>query len=54
LAKVFLYEMTLSDILIHLGEERERYFNAVAPPVVQSSNFVFESVAAMRAAFAEN
>jgi cystathionine beta-lyase/cystathionine gamma-synthase len=53
LAKVFLYEMTLSDILIHLGEERERYFNAVAPPVVQSSNFVFESVAAMRAAFAD-
>ncbi|MEO6967461.1 MAG: aminotransferase class V-fold PLP-dependent enzyme [Rhodanobacteraceae bacterium] len=35
-------------ILNHLGEERGRYFNAVAPPVLQSSIFCFDSVAAMR------
>ncbi|MEO7149461.1 MAG: aminotransferase class I/II-fold pyridoxal phosphate-dependent enzyme [Rhodanobacteraceae bacterium] len=35
-------------ILNHLGEERGRYFNAVAPPVLQSSIFCFDSVAEMR------
>ncbi len=36
-------------ILNHLGEERGRYFNAVAPPILQSSIFCFDSVDAMRA-----
>jgi len=36
--------MELSYILNHLGEERSDYFNAVSPPIIQSSNFVFESV----------
>ncbi len=36
--------MHLSDILNHLGEDRQRYFNAVSPPVIQSSNFVFDSI----------
>ena len=41
----------LSYILNHLGEDRERYFGAVAPPIVQSSIFAFPSVDAMRAGF---
>lgn len=40
--------MTLSHILNQLGEERETYDGAVAPPVVQSSNFAYPTVAAMR------
>ncbi len=36
--------MDLSYILNHLGEERSNYFNAVSPPIIQSSNFVFDSV----------
>lgn len=45
--------MELSDILNHLGEERERYFNAIAPPIVQSSNFAFRDLDAFRKAFAD-
>ena len=45
--------MTISEILTHLGEDREHYFQAVAPPVVQSSNFVFPDLAAFRAAFSD-
>lgn len=40
-----------SHILTHLGEDRKLYFNAVAPPVIQTSNFAFNSVEEMRAAF---
>ena len=43
----------LSDILTHLGEERDQYFNAVSPPVIQSSNFVFPDLKAFRDAFAD-
>lgn len=43
----------LSHILNHLGEERELYFNAVSPPVIQSSNFVFPDLESFRAAFAD-
>lgn len=43
--------MELSYILNELGEEREDYFNAVAPPIIQTSNFAFKSVAALRDAF---
>ena len=39
----------LSTILNHLGEERELGYHAVVPPVVQSGNFSYPSVAAMRA-----
>ena len=41
--------MDLSYILNELGEERDQYFNAIAPPIIKSSNFTFPSVAAMRA-----
>ena len=40
----------LSHILNHLGEERENYFNAVSPPVIQSSNFAFNSFSEFREA----
>ncbi len=43
--------MMLSYILNELGEDREQYFNAVSPPIVQTSNFTFEKVADFRAAF---
>ncbi len=41
--------MDLSWILTHLGEERERGYDAVVPPIVQSGNFTYPTVAAMRA-----
>ncbi len=43
--------MDLSYILTELGEDRAQYFNAVAPPIVQTSNFAFETVADLRRAF---
>ena len=39
----------LSHLLNHLGEERELGYHAVVPPVVQSGNFAYTTVAAMRA-----
>lgn len=44
--------MELSYILNELGEEREHYFNAVAPPIIQTSNFTFNDVADFRKALA--
>lgn len=35
--------MNLTEILTHLGEEREEYFNSVAPPIMQSSNFTYKT-----------
>ncbi len=40
--------MELSYILNELGEDRELYFNAVAPPIMQTSNFACKTVAEMR------
>jgi cystathionine beta-lyase len=40
--------MHLSEILTHLGEDRENYFNAVSPPIIQSSNFAFPSLEQFR------
>ena len=37
--------MDISYIINHLGEERDQYFNAIAPPIIQTSNFVFDSIA---------
>jgi cystathionine beta-lyase/cystathionine gamma-synthase len=45
--------MDISYIINELGEERENYFNAVSPPIIQSSNFVFNKVDEMRSAFAD-
>ncbi len=45
--------MDLSYIINELGEDRENYFNAVAPPIIQTSNFAFKTVDEMRNAFAD-
>jgi cystathionine beta-lyase/cystathionine gamma-synthase len=42
--------MDLSYIINELGEERENYFNAIAPPIIQTSNFAFKTVADLRSA----
>jgi len=44
--------MDLAYIINHLGEEREEYFGAVVPPLMQASMFGFEDVASMREALA--
>ena len=40
----------LSYIINELGEDREQYFNAIAPPIIQSSNFAFKKVKELSAA----
>lgn len=45
--------MNLSYILNQLGEDREQYYNAVSPPVIQTSNFTFKTVAEMKEAFTD-
>ena len=34
----------ISFIINHLGEDHASYFNAIAPPIIQTSNFAFETV----------
>lgn len=36
--------MTETFIINQLAEEREKYFNAVAPPIIQTSNFAYPTV----------
>lgn len=43
--------MDLSFIINEFAEERENYFNAVSPPIIQTSNFTFNNVEALRNAF---
>ena len=45
--------MDLSYILNELGEERENYFNSIAPPIMQTSNFKFNTVEDFRSALAD-
>ena len=45
--------MDLSEILFHLGEDREKYFNAVSTPVIQSSNFAFPDLNVFRSMLAD-
>src|SRR5687768_10188240 len=47
----FSVNQDLSYILNELGEEREHYFNAIAPPIIQTSNFSFRKVDDLRHAF---
>jgi len=42
--------MDISYIINELGEERENYFNAIAPPIIQTSNFAFKTIADLRLA----
>jgi cystathionine beta-lyase/cystathionine gamma-synthase len=46
-------EMDLSYILNELGEDRSDYFNAVAPPIVQTSNFRVNTVEELKKLFAD-
>lgn len=43
--------MDISQIINELGEDRDHYFNAIAPPIIQTSNFAFKKVAALSKAF---
>ncbi|GAB2775626.1 bifunctional L-alanine/L-glutamate racemase [Rhabdobacter roseus] len=43
--------MDISYILNELGEDRSQYFNAVVPPIIQTSNFAFNSFADLRSAY---
>jgi cystathionine beta-lyase/cystathionine gamma-synthase len=45
--------MDISYIINELGEDREAYFNAVAPPIVQTSNFRVNTVEELKALFAD-
>jgi len=45
--------MDLSYILNELGEERKNYFNAISPPIIQTSNFALKTVKEFRAALAD-
>ncbi len=45
--------MDTAYIINELAEERENYFNAVSPPIMQTSNFVFNTVDELRNAFAD-
>jgi cystathionine beta-lyase/cystathionine gamma-synthase len=40
-----------SHILTHEGEDKEKYYNAIVPPIIQSSNFSFPSVESFRNGF---
>jgi cystathionine beta-lyase/cystathionine gamma-synthase len=43
--------MDISYIINELGEDREHYFNAVSPPIMQTSNFRVEKVDQLKALF---
>jgi cystathionine beta-lyase/cystathionine gamma-synthase len=43
--------MDESFIINQWGEDRELYFNAVSPPIIQTSNFAFNKVEDLRKAF---
>lgn len=43
--------MDISQIINEWGEDREQYFNAVSPPIMQTSNFAFKKVADLHQAF---
>ncbi|HEY2348303.1 MAG TPA: aminotransferase class I/II-fold pyridoxal phosphate-dependent enzyme [Puia sp.] len=45
--------MDLSYILNELGEDRSEYFNAVAPPIIQTSNFRVNTVEELKKLFAD-
>jgi cystathionine beta-lyase/cystathionine gamma-synthase len=45
------HHQDISYIINHLGEDHASYFNAIAPPIIQTSNFAFETVDDLRKAF---
>lgn len=46
-------DLDLSYIINELAEDRDEYFRAVAPPIIQSSNFAFKTVDDLRKSFAD-
>src|SRR6476659_2069738 len=46
-------EMEISYILNELGEDRSGYFNAMAPPIIQTSNFRVNTVEELKKLFAD-
>ncbi len=46
-------EQELDSILFNLGEDHGKYFNAVAPPIIQTSNFKFDTIGGFRQAILE-
>jgi cystathionine beta-lyase/cystathionine gamma-synthase len=46
-------EKDISFILNELGEDRSNYFNAVAPPIIQTSNFRVNTVEELKKLFAD-
>lgn len=44
---------SLSYIINELAEDRSQYFNAIAPPIMQASNFAFDTVDDLSKAFAD-
>lgn len=43
--------LDISYIINELGEDRDQYFNAISPPIIQTSNFAFKKVDDLRKAF---
>ena len=43
--------MDISYIINELGEDREHYFNAIAPPIIQTSNFKVDKVDQLKGLF---
>jgi cystathionine beta-lyase/cystathionine gamma-synthase len=43
----------ISFIINHLGEDRENYYNAITPPVFQTSNYAFKNVNDLKKAIAD-
>jgi cystathionine beta-lyase/cystathionine gamma-synthase len=46
-----MQEMDLSYILNEYAEDRDNYFRAIAPPIIQTSNFAFKKVDDLRKSF---
>lgn len=46
-----MHDMDLSYILNEYAEDRDEYFRAIAPPIIQTSNFAFKKVNDMRKSF---
>jgi cystathionine beta-lyase/cystathionine gamma-synthase len=44
-------DLDISYIINELAEDREDYFRAIAPPIIQTSNFAFKTVDAFRKSF---
>ena len=46
-------ELSTSYIINEFAEDRDSYFRAIAPPIIQTSNFAFKTVDEMRKALAD-